>query len=311
MPTEARHHHYISEFYLNGFAKSAGKKHKITVLDLKRRCHFETIPRNIGSRRDFNRVEKEGMPPDFLENKLSSFEGEAAKCIKEIETHCKFEDESLKCILNFIALLVVRSPQMREHWRQFQEQIAKNMLDLALDSKERWGAIEQSMASNGYQFLSNVSYEEIKLFHESNQYKIIMQREHHIEIEFCTMINVIKWLTLRKWLLIMTDNNCGYFITSDNPVLLTWKRPQIIPSLYCQSPGFGMKDTQVYFPISKRFAMIGEFDGDDGLIEATPKLVATLNNKILHFAYEQLYAPYLSFSYMSNNQEIIYGDQLF
>jgi hypothetical protein len=111
--------------------------------------------------------------------------------------------------------------------------------------------------------------------------------------------------------MIMTDDNCGSFITSDNPVLLTWKRPEMIPSLYCQSLGFGMKDTQVYFPISKRFAMIGEFDGHDGLIDATPNLVAMLNNKIVHFAYNQLYAPYLSFSYMSDNQEIVYGDQLF
>ena len=67
MSTEARHHHYISQCYLNIFAKSVGNKYRITVLDLKRRHHFETTPRNIGGQRDFNRVEKDGMPPDFLD----------------------------------------------------------------------------------------------------------------------------------------------------------------------------------------------------------------------------------------------------
>jgi len=108
---EARHHHFIPQFYLKRFAKPDNKKLKIIVIDLQKKVHLETTPRNVGGKKDFNRVETKGILPDGLENLLSSFEGKAENAIDEIRSNLKFQGEPRKCILNLIALLAIRSPQ--------------------------------------------------------------------------------------------------------------------------------------------------------------------------------------------------------
>ena len=70
-----------------------------------------------------------------------------------------------------------------------------------------------------------------------------------------------------------------------------------------------MKNTQVYFPVSKNLALVGEFDGHAGLIDATRELVAMLNSKLLMFAYKQIYTPKIGFFFIGESGEIHEGKQ--
>jgi hypothetical protein len=71
-----------------------------------------------------------------------------------------------------------------------------------------------------------------------------------------------------------------------------------------------MKDTQVYFALSKNTALIGEFGGHEGVVEGTRELIAALNSKMLLFAYKQIYSPKLSFYFRGRDGEILEGKQL-
>jgi len=283
----------------------------LSVFDLKQRKIFTTTPRNVGGIRDFNRVEVKGLDPNVVEKAYADFEGKAATALKNVEKSLKFEGENKDYILNLIALLAIRSPEQRENWRQFLAQIANRMMDLSLVSKERWESQMAQMRANGHGGTDDISYEDIKDFHESKQYKIEVVKERHIEIEMKGAEAIFPLLDGRKWLLAHSTKDSGKFITADNPVNLTWNDPESIPPFYRQSPGFGMKSTQVYFPVSRNVALIGEFDGKQGVLPANNDLVAALNSKMLMFTYKQVYAPTTKFPFLARDGSIMTGTAIF
>jgi hypothetical protein len=69
---------------LKGFTQGNSKKSKLTVIDLKELKKFETIPRNVGGMRDFNRVEIDGIDPEIIEKQQSEFESKVAHALKNI-----------------------------------------------------------------------------------------------------------------------------------------------------------------------------------------------------------------------------------
>jgi len=306
----ARHHHYLSQCYLKGFTKGKAKKSKLTVVDFKERKNFETIPRNVGGIRDFNRIEIEGVDPNAIESALSEFEGNVASALKKLEEILDFSGETKDLILNFFALLGVRSPERREHIRQYEAEVIEKMMCLSLESKERWEAQEAKKQEGNPEYESNVTYEELKDFFDSKEYKIELTTEHHIRNESIMVEAILPCLYGRNWVLIQSTDETGPFITTDNPVSLTWNQPEKIPPFYRASPGFGMGDTQVYFPVSKDLAMVGEFDKEDKTIIGNKELVAILNTKMLHNTYKQIYAPKIGFHFYSKNGAILDGNRI-
>jgi hypothetical protein len=306
----ARHHHYLSQCYLKGFSKGGSKKSKLTVIDLEKGKEFQTSPRNIGGIRDFNRIDAEGIAPDYLENELSHFEGQAARALKTLSETKVFEGETREIILNLIALFAVRSPERRSHFAKFETQIIERIMDLSLATKERWESQMEQMRKSGKQVKDSVSYEDIKKFHESKAYTIEVAREHHIHLELKLHKSVLDCLAARNWILLETTEETGTFVTSDNPVDLNWKDPEKIPPLYRQSPGFGLKGTRVYFPVSKNISLIGEFEGNEGMFHADIDLIATLNSRLILNSYRQIYSENNRFFFIGAHGDILSGNKL-
>lgn len=305
----ARHHHYLSQCYLKGFTNGGSKKSKLEVIDVRKKKNFTTIPRNIGGIRDFNRIDADGLDPNVLEKSLAAFEGEVATALKKFDTGCDFDGEVKELILNLIAMFASRSPERREHMRSFQAQVIERMMKLSIATKERWESQITQLKESDRE-LNDVSYEDIKTFVEGKQYTIDVAREHHIRMESVAIEAILPCLAGRNWMVIKSTEETGPFITSDHPVNLSWKEPDSIPPFYRNSPGFGLKDTQVCFPVSQSIALIGEFDGAEGIYEGTKDLVAALNTKMLYFVHKQLYAPKLNFYCHNNDGELINGKQL-
>jgi hypothetical protein len=166
------------------------------------------------------------------------------------------------------------------------------------------------MKDNGYELNENVTYENMKTFLERKAYRFDVSTEHHIRVEMSCVDAILPYLYMRNWFLIQATNESGHFITTDNPVNLTWNEPDKIPPLYRNSPGFGLQGTRIYFPLSRNLALLGEFDGSEGLVQGTKKLVASLNSKMLSSFYKQIYAPSLGFHFLGNDCEILNGSQI-
>lgn len=306
----ARNHHYLSQCYLKGFTKGKAKKSKLCVFDLKEKKFFETIPRNVGGIRDFNRVDIEGIDQNHVEQSLADFEGKAATALKKLEDTKDFSGEVKNLILNLIALIAVRSPERREHMRTFEAQIAEQMMSLTLASKERWASQISQLKEDDPFRESNVTYEEAKEFFEGKEYKINVAREHHIHMEMVQVEAMLPLLHGREWVLVEASDETGPFITSDNPVSLSWINPDQIPPVFRTSPGFGLKGTQVYFPVSQDLALMGEFAENSGVIKGTLDLVALCNSTMLQNVFRQVYAPKLGFKFYGKGGKILEGNRI-
>jgi hypothetical protein len=306
----ARHHHYLSQCYLKGFTKGRAKKSKLSVIDPKEKKSFETIPRNVGGMRDFNRIDVEGVDQNEIEKSLAEFEGRAATALKKVGETREFADENKDLILNLIAMIAVRSPERREHMRKSHADIADRITGLTLETKERWERQVAKLRDEDPSYENGTTYEDAKKFFESKEYEITVAREYHIHMEMVQIDAILPCLFNRNWLLIQANESSGPFITTDNPVGLSWQEPDKVPPVYRQSPGFGLKGTEVYFPVSQDLALLGEFEGKEGMIEATENLVAIFNSKILFNAYKQIYAPKFGFKFYGKGNEILTGNRI-
>lgn len=299
----SRHHHYLSQCYLKGFTQGSAKNSKLTVIDLKEKKKFETIPRNVGGMRDFNRIEIEGIDPEIIEKTQAEFEGKAATALKRLEETFDFSGETKNFIIELIAMLAIKSPERRKHLSQPLIEIAKVMMAMNLATKERWESqIEQIKADTGEDISNGKTYEEMKEFVERQEYNITVTQEHQIHMEIVGIQRIVELLHLRNWILVKASKQSGEFITTDNPVSLTWHYPENIPPF--MSPGFGLKDTMVYFPVTKNLALVGEFDSEDHTKDANESLVAILNSKIIANSYQRIFASKNNFNYVAKDGKI-------
>ena len=147
-------------------------------------------------------------------------------------------------------------------------------------------------------------------FVERDEYQITVNREHHIAIEMEGINVVLPFLFQRGWTLLIASREAGPFVTSDRPVVLTWRHPDQVRPSYRNSPGFGMRDTRVIFPVSKEIVIIGEFDKEDLVAIVGKKTVATINSQICFMANSQIYSPSLRFDWLTPDGEIKVGPEL-
>lgn len=310
MATEPRIHHHIPQAYLRGFGWKKGKNWYVYAADLKACRYIQPNTKNICAERDFLRVDLEGLPPYKLEKEMAKFEAQAREAILHIAAARKFEGDDRLTVLNLMALLAVRSPQMRENMRDFQERLMKMTMGVVLAKKERWEAQIQRMRVAGQAPEDQLSYEQVKRFHNEDQYTIEVPRELHIGAEFKVFDPVLRTLIARKWRLYYASEAQGHFVTSDHPVVLTWNHPESVPPMVRDSPGFGMQDTEVVFPLTSECFLLGRFEGmEDGVEEAYAPFIAHCNTRVTSHAFDYAIMSEKAFPYVMPPDQIHWDDK--
>lgn len=298
---ESRNHHYIPQGYLRGFGWKRGKHHMVVVHDFQGGKVYETNTRNICAQRDFMRFEAKGREPDWLENEFSKLEAKAVAAIREVTKSGVFDGENKNYILNLMALLAVRSPEQRENMREFQARVAQRMMELVLEKKERWESQTKEMEEKTGK-PSTVTYEEAKDFLMRGEYRIEVAREQHIQTEIDLYNTVLQLLGQRKWTLYIVPGDYGEFITTSRPVVIAYIDPEKVPLYLRYSPGFGLKNTEVYFPLTKHALLIGRWDGGEMTINPTNQpFVGVMNMQMIQHSYGLA---------LSSAREVLYHDPL-
>jgi len=282
-----RNHHYVSQFYLKGFCENCGTKAKLFVYDKEQIKYFQSSPRNVASKRDFNRISVKGKE-NYFENHQSKMEGIFTPTFKEvIETKKHPNDEQLNHILNFIALITLRNPRTRAIFDKLYTDIADKFTSMTMASEEIY---KDQCLQAGIKEEDIIPYEKQKEFTEDkSRYTLEVNQEIHIKSELKAIEDLIEILHQRNWYLVVSDETIGEFITSDYPVSLISLIK--LPPMY--GAGFGMEKTKVSFPISKYLALIGVFENYDNIentIIATKNLVETINMRTYEFSSKQVYA---------------------
>lgn len=310
MSTEARNHHYVPQAYLRAFTESGSKKSKFTVYEVETGNRFETIPRNVCAVRDFNRVAIPGVPSNIVETEMAKFEGLIVPAVKEIECTNQFDGDARSSILNLVALLAVRHPDRRESMRKAHARTAEIIMSMTLDKRDTYDRTIAKAIAEGKIKEGGPGYEKVKDFFDRGNYDIEVCTEHHLKMEAGMHETALQLLAQRNWMLYRASPTDGHYITSDFPVALTWRNPDKIPPYYRSSPGFGMIDTEVVFPLTKGLVLVGTFDGHNGYEVACPELIAAVNSRVMSYSSRQIYSSKRHFPALSHNTEIVNGADL-
>jgi len=304
----ARRHHFISQCYLKGFAVSRDKP-KLFVVDGKEGKSFTTSPENVAHERDFHTIEAEGWEPDAIEKNLAIFEGEVGPALERIIAARSIQNgEDLDHLINLAALFATKNPAKRENFRQFEEQVIKKMMKLSTATRERWEAESARIRAEGYEG-PDVSYDDMRAFAKGDEYRIDVPTERHLEMEMKSWDRIADMLRARKWMLFRAPVGHAGFVTSDHPVCLMWSDPGMRDCFY--SPGFGLKKTQVVFPISRDLVMIGAFEIDDMEAHADDKLISEINASIIASSNRQVYAQSDQFLFrFGHHDRIMRGSEM-
>jgi hypothetical protein len=285
----ARHHHYVPQCYLRGFAVERKKrKYQLLVYDRIARRSYPSATENVAQERDFNRFETESGPPDSFEAGLARFETALAPALKRTIAAAHFPNPDDRAyVLNLVGLIALRNPRWREQMRKLREQTSRVMMDMTLSSKERWEAqLKRAQASGDVAPDTSVTYEEMKALQREGSFRLEVATETHIQTELKGFDALLPYLDARKWIFLRAPKDSGGFITCDHPVLLTWTDPSMRGKFH--PPGYGLKGTEVMFPLSHRVAMIGAFDIQDQTIDIPEEGVAGFNGGAVASAERQV-----------------------
>jgi len=268
----ARSHHYIPQFYLKRFTIDSKKGSALTCFDLKSKKIFRATPKRVGSVRDFHRIKGlENIEENSLESELARHEGKIDKAITNIEKSLKFKGEDKNLILNLMAWMNVKIPYQRLKYDEVMTTLYKviqhNIDSQIIDTR----ANELETIPDTFQYKNN---SDLKIAYDQNSH--IMQE--------LKLLDPMLWK--RKWTVILASSE-DHFITSDRPISIIWKNKKTNGI-----PGFLCRGTQVFFSLTKKIALIGEFEEDNQpeVHSASREGIATINTNILSSAYLYIYS---------------------
>lgn len=286
--------------------KGRSKKSTLHITDFETRRQFVSVPRNVAAGRHFNRVDIDGLPPDYVESGIAVFEGKLDKALERICREREFTyPEDLNPVLNLIALLAVRNPRMRENVRHSHEQVMKRVMDLTLATKERYESSFAKAAHAGALKAEDLlPYEQMREFFD-REYTFSVSTTCHVGQELKLVDAIFPLFGQRNWFLARSLPRTGGFITSDHPVILQWTDHPMTGGF--GGLGFALRGTEVLFSVSHDLAVIGTFEGLNGVVDVDEPQVALMNGDIISNWQRQIYARDDGFRYRMQDGEIRRG----
>ena len=288
MNSVARRHHVVPQGYLAGFTDDGTRAGVLTVFDRVSESVFPARPRNVATRRDFNRVDLDGLPPDAVERALGDIEGKAISAIRRLQKRggCLTDDE-LSDIVNLIALLVVRNPLSRRAMNAAREQEVRSILDMLASNRGLYEHhVAKAKSDGSIPDDADTPFEQAAKFIRSNQYSVEVSSTESISLELGVFKSIFETLASRWWSLVIADRDAPDLVTCDHPVTVVFKDQSRRGPI-----GYGLPGTEVSFPLGPRHALVGVLENPlRPQFTARPTEVAALNSRTVHHADRQVYA---------------------
>lgn len=299
MRKPARKHHYIPQGYLAGFTDTGTKKGKLYVLDTKTGNGFKSALENVAAERDFNRVDLEGEDLDKLEQAMSAFEDDAIVALRRTaRTNAFPTDNDFNYLINLLGLFAIRNPQLRESMNRSREQVVHLIGNLLVSDEKIWEHHIKKARQAGEQIPEGVSFQEVKRFIENEDYTVEFGTEMNIKAEFQTFDKLLPFLARRLWSLIIVDDGAPDFVCADHPVSIVWKDRTLEGPI-----GFGLRQTEVFFPLNRRQALFGVFEDPQPVVQRVDiHKVGELNARTVENARRQVYYATESFVMLYQGQ---------
>lgn len=287
-PGGARNHHFVPQYYLKSFATPRSKDGWLSVFDVEARKSFKTRPRNVAARRDYHRVDIEGVDPNNVETQLANLDNQADKAFRRVIAARSIADrDDFSFVLTLIAQIVITGPTFRDMRANIIRQMGTVMMHNMVATPERWAEVMNGASVDPRIGGDPVPYEEARAAVENGDVVPVAAKEVLVEQEGRLWPAVLPILEGRRWTLLIAPLGSAGFVTSDRPFSLKWNDARLDNPNY--GPGLGTGDTNLIFTLSRDLALVGSFESGGGTVEIDEMRVAVINLMIFSGAMRQVY----------------------
>lgn len=299
---EPRRHHYIPASYLAGFTQSGNRDSKLYVFDQESLKSWVSTPEETAHERDFYRLDPDENIDEFaVEKALGEFEGISIPVLKKIvETYEIPTGEEFNLLLNFISLMIVRTPHARYLIIEPMKQVAKLSIEMALSDEKKYEILKERLREKGKKIDESVTYEQLKEFLHSDRYDLVLNQNFLINFMNKGVDTLLPLLADRNWAVMKSKSSDHHFVCSEHPVSITWsdRRETVYP------PGFGHENTDVIFPINKTMVIIGRFEELEPFYEIEELQTASINNRTAQWGGRFVYSAENNIIWMKEDQSV-------
>jgi hypothetical protein len=182
----------------------------------------------------------------------------------------------------------------------FHKRVIDATMNIALSKEEIWNSQAERMKEAGYQINDDISYEDMKSFYSRKNFDVVIDQTHLILMELKMIEPVLQAAARRNWCFVSAPEGVQY-ICSDDPVVLSWKHAK---SSGFYSPGHGLTDTRVIFPLCSNLLLVGEFEElPKNFLHPADQVVAA-NSEIARHSTRQIYARDGSFEIYAHGTRV-------
>ncbi len=282
MAQTKKKHHYIPQFYIEGFTNNKGEvfvlehatgkinkqskygtfhKYKFYSVDFTKHPKrdpesAQKIKKSLGiDHIDISNVKEY---PDMIEDLLSDVENISAPIIKKLIKGEQISTREKMNLSTFIALMYTRTPAFHSFVSELEKQVMEKDIKKIFSQKEKVKDTYNKMLEEGYE--DKIDLKELFKFVEDKKYKIGIPKE--LTIQYMLIgTSVIDRLLYKKTWFIMEAPTSTSFITSDNPVFMNHP---IVYEKGAFSVGVETPNVEVFFPLSKELLLVMK-DTKDGI----------------------------------------------
>jgi len=269
-----KHHHYIPQFYIDGFTNDKGEvfvlehstgkinkqskygtfhKYKFYTVDLSK--HKERDPESAQKMKkalgieniDTSNVKKY---PDMIEDLLGDSETISAPIIKKLIEGKQISSTEKIELSTFIALMYTRTPSFHNFASEMEKQMMNKSIKKLFSEKEKVKDLYNKMLAEGYE--DKIDVQELFKLVEEDRYKIEIPKELTIQTMLIGTSVIDRILYNKTWLIMETPITTS-FITSDQPVFMNHP---LVDKYGPFSVGVGTPNVEVIFPLSKEILLI-------------------------------------------------------
>jgi len=272
--TKKRRHHYVPRFYLDGFVDLSNEPY-IWVYEKGNPDVIKATAENIAVEKDYySYTTAEGeKDSETLENIFAEVEGRTAPVFQKIRRHQCLDGQERGLFALFIALMMVRVPNLRKSFERSGEELAKRYSKMLASDPVRFKLdIEECERSTGKKI--GVPVERVREFMLGDKYEIKVQPHYSLGLlmmieELVPIFYDMSWAFLGA-----TDQY--KFVTSDNP--LFYCDPTHDPESFW---GVGLlnKNIEVTFPMSRDLMLLATWQKLEGYTQLDNELVRDINRR--------------------------------
>lgn len=293
----------MSQFYLRNFSTGTDDKAGLDAYDRETGKTFPLKVKDAAAKRDFNRLDIDGVDKNALEKKLQEIETECAPQFQKLIEDKTFDVHSRDALTVFISLMFLNGQQIRGVLHDFLEQTGRLKTDIFFNQEnlhEKLGVTPDEA-------------DQVRKAYKNGSFNLEPNKNYLLKMQFSQLETVRKGVEQRKWAFFRSSSN-NQFITSDNPVCLQWLESGYekfgdtapVPSIFAP-------ESVLVFPLSSDILLCGHLDSDyqeGSNMDVSDDQVAELNGLIAKNSIRHFYAKSTDFSIKLKGDKVIKADDI-